>query len=999
VKVKRLCLSLCVSAISVMALCGGAVRAWAAPAATTTTLAVTSAGTTVTTVASGSVVTLTASVIAGITPVTIGQVKFCDAAATYCTDIHLLGTRQLTSAGTATLKFVPGIGSHSYKAIFSGTTSDVTSASGDAALTVTGTIPTTTSIAANGSAGNYTLTATVTGSGGAVSPTGTVSFLDITSGNTLLGSAGLGKSAATLNWTNSSNPATGLGPYSVAVGDFNGNGIPDLAVANYDGTLTILLGNGNGTFTQATNSPVTVGSEPFSVVVGDFNGDGIPDLAVANFGSSTVTILLGNGNGTFTQATKSPVTVGSEPYFIAVGDFNKDGIPDLAVTSYITGTITVLLGDGNGNFTATAASPYVGSGPTSIAVGDFNGDGIPDLVVTNQNSGNVLVLLGKGDGSFSGAMEQVSDGLNPVFVAVGDFNGDGILDLAVANANTNLTGRYNSNTVTVLLGNGDGTFNLQPSIPANGTNPQSIAVGDFNGDGIPDLAIAMYGSGSPSSAWVLLGKGDGTFSAAGNIGAGGVFPYSIAAGDFNGDGIPDLAMANYGSDTLTVVLSQLTQTGTARSNGISPVGTGTHLIAASYPGDNSYTSSTSATTGLTAQQLTPSVTVTPNPTSITTAQALSVTVAVSGGSGNPTPTGTVTLSSGSYTSAVTSLSSGSATISIPAGSLATGTDTLTASYTGDSNYSAKTGTAPVSVTVAVAPGASLTGTWQITGKSTAFGLTFTGTGTVQQTGSSVTGQITLSGSPCASTAALSGGIFGTTVTVQLLEGSQTVNFTGAANSGLTSISGTYTAPSGGCTNGDYGTWTATITAPTPGLTVSGTAVTVIPGATTGSTSTITVTPAGGFTGNVVLTAAVTSSPTGAQYPPTLSFGSTSPVSITGTSAGTATLTITTTAASSAALVLPKRNGVPWYAAGGAALACILLFGIPARRRSWRTMLGMLVFLVALSGGVLACGGGGGGSTGGGGTSNPGTTAGTYTVTVTGTSGATTATGMVTLNVQ
>jgi hypothetical protein len=159
-----------------------------------------------------------------------------------------------------------------------------------------------------------------------------------------------------------------------------------------------------------------------------------------------------------------------------------------------------------------------------------------------------------------------------------------------------------------------------------------------------------------------------------------------------------------------------------------------------------------------------------------------------------------------------------------------------------------------------------------------------------------------------------------------------------------------------------------------------------------------VTPAGGFTGSVVLTAAVTSSPTGAQYPPTLSFGSTSPVSITGTSAGTATLTITTTAATSAALVHPKRPGVPWYAAGGATLACILLFGIPARRRSWQTMLGMVALLVALTGGVLACGGGGS-TGGGGGTGNPGTTAGTYTLTITGTSGTTTATGTVTLNVQ
>ena len=190
----------------------------------------------------------------------------------------------------------------------------------------------------------------------------------------------------------------------------------------------------------------------------------------------------------------------------------------------------------------------------------------------------------------------------------------------------------------------------------------------------------------------------------------------------------------------------------------------------------------------------------------------------------------------------------------------------------------------------------------------------------------------------------------------------------------------------------------TITPPvTPSFTISGSAVSLLPGATSGNTSTITVTPSGGFTGSVALTASVTSSPSGAQYPPTLSFGSTTPVSIAGTTAGTATLTISTTASSSAALTYPRRPGVPWYATGGAALACLLLFGIPARRRRWRTMLGMLAFFVALAGGMLACGGGGGG--GGGGTSNPGTTAGLYTVTVTGASGALTQTGTVTLTVQ
>jgi hypothetical protein len=189
---------------------------------------------------------------------------------------------------------------------------------------------------------------------------------------------------------------------------------------------------------------------------------------------------------------------------------------------------------------------------------------------------------------------------------------------------------------------------------------------------------------------------------------------------------------------------------------------------------------------------------------------------------------------------------------------------------------------------------------------------------------------------------------------------------------------------------------------TAGFSISGTAPNIAPGATTGNISTIAVTPAGGFTGSVALTAAITSSPAGAQYPPTLSFGTTSPVSITGTTAGTGILTISTTAATTAALDHPKRHGVPWYAAGGATLACLLFFGIPVRRRRWQTLLGLVVLLLVLTGGVLACSGGGGNSSGGGGgggTTNPGTTAGTYTVTVTGTSSTTTGTGTITFTVE
>jgi hypothetical protein len=372
-------------------------------------------------------------------------------------------------------------------------------------------------------------------------------------------------------------------------------------------------------------------------------------------------------------------------------------------------------------------------------------------------------------------------------------------------------------------------------------------------------------------------------------------PITLSLGNTGGTTLQTLGLSvSSGFAQSSNCTSSLTVNGTCTiSVTFSPsaVGQSTGTLTISSNASGSPLNVTLTGTGTAPVTTTPTVTVTPSASSITTAQALSVTVAVSGGAGKATATGSVILSGGGYTSTATTLNSGSATINIPAGSLATGADTLTASYTPDSSSSSTYNTAT---------------------------------------------------------------------------GSNSVTVT-------TPVSASFT--------------------------VSGTAVTVAKGATTANTSTITVTPAGGFTGSVALTAAVTSSPTGAQYLPTLSFGSTTPVGITGTTAGTATLTITTTAATSAVLVHPKSPGVPWYAAGGATLACLLLFGIPARRRRWQTLLGSVVLLVALAGGVLACGGGGGSTGGGGGTGNPGTTAGSYTITITGTSGSTTATGTVALTVQ
>jgi hypothetical protein len=351
--------------------------------------------------------------------------------------------------------------------------------------------------------------------------------------------------AVTFSNASGSPIAAGAYPVSIAVGDFNGDGKLDLAVANQAGkNLTILLGNGDGTFTPAASSPST-GDGPFSIAVGDFNGDGKLDLAVANLSDNTVTILLGNGDGTFTPAAASPST-GTAPMAVAVGDFNGDGKLDLAVANSGSNNVTILLGNGDGTFTPAAASPGTGNGPSGLAVGDFNGDGKLDLAVTNQNSNNVTILLGNGDGTFTPAASSPSTGYGPLSIAVGDFNGDGKLDLAVANVT--------NNDVTVLLGNGDGTFTPTASSPATASLPTSIAVGDFNGEGKLDLAVANFGS---NNVTILMGNGDGTFTPGASSPTTGSSPYSIATGDFNRDGRLDLATSNYSSNNVSVLLQLL----------------------------------------------------------------------------------------------------------------------------------------------------------------------------------------------------------------------------------------------------------------------------------------------------------------------------------------------------------------------------------------------------------------------------------------------------------
>jgi len=574
------------------------------------------------TVPSGTAVTLTASVTANGAAVSPGQVIFCDAAATHCEDEAVLGTAQLTSKGSTSIKLVLGIGTHSIKAVFAGTTAAIGSTSSAQSLVVTGEHLTTTTIASSGGPGHYTLTATVKGSGdGAAGPSGNISFLDTSNGNAVLGTSPLGVSTESLALAESSvyiNGTEFASTTSVAVGDFNRDGKPDLAVVSQVGTtgniVGVLLGNGDGTFQKQVG--YAVGAFPYAVAVGDFNGDGKLDLVVTNSSESdnTVSVLLGNGDGTFqNQVTYA---TGTSPYAVAVGDFNGDGKLDLAVTNRADDTVGVLLGNGDGTF-QNQVFYYVGNYPSSVAVGDFNGDGKLDLVVTNIDDDTVSVLLGNGDGTFQNQVTYTT-GPESISVAVGDFNGDGKPDLAVADG---------IGGVNVLLGNGDGTFQNQVTYPVVDAS-DAIVVADFNGDGKLDLAVT---NAIDFEVEVLLGKGDGAFLNPLAY-SGGLFASAIAVGDFNGDGNPDLTTLN-GRDSEAagyVLLNQVTQTAIATLSSVSVPGTGTQTADASYAGDANYGTSVSGTVSLLSNH--------PAPTQTTLASSAS-TVA----SGTPvTLTATVT---------------------------------------------------------------------------------------------------------------------------------------------------------------------------------------------------------------------------------------------------------------------------------------------------------------------------------------------------------------------
>ena len=344
---------------------------------------------------------------------------------------------------------------------------------------------------------------------------------------------------------------TGTGPVAAVAASFRtSNTQLDLAVANKtSNNISILLGNPDGSF--ETKTDFATGAGPVALVAGNFhaNADGKLDLAIVNQIDKTVSILLGQGDGTFNPVSGKLPQTGNGPSAIVAGDFNADGKLDLAVVNQADSTVSIFLGNGDGTFQPRRDFP-TGTSPTALVTGDFNADGILDLAIVNKDANTVSVLLGKGTGKGDGTFNAKTDfptGKSPVAITTGDFNGDGRIDLAVANRA--------DNTVSILLGNGDGTFKAKNDFNT-GTSPVALVAADFNLDSRLDLVVANQGSNTIS---ILLGNGDGTIGLRADVNTGNS-PSALAAADFNRDNRPDLAITNQADNTVSVILNTATFT-------------------------------------------------------------------------------------------------------------------------------------------------------------------------------------------------------------------------------------------------------------------------------------------------------------------------------------------------------------------------------------------------------------------------------------------------------
>jgi hypothetical protein len=461
--------------------------------------------------------------------------------------------------------------------------------------------------------------------------------------------------------------------------DFNGDGKLDIAVANgYDNTVSVLLGNGDGTL-QAAKTFAT-GYYPFSVASGDFNGDGKLDLVVACNGggnnNGSISILLGNGDGTFRKHTDytPPGTGFITVNAMTVGDFNSDGKLDIALVDNEVNELFILVGNGTGTFRFTNGVPTVSYGIRMLAP-DVNGDGKLDLVIAEATTpGQIAVLIGNGDGTFQPAV-QYSPGGSPQEVEAGDFNADGKIDLAAPN-----TG---SSTVGILLGNGDGTFQSALTFPTEG-NPFGLAVGDFNGDGQTDLAVTL--SNAPNELLVLR-QGPGpaltttTLASSQDPSAYGQALTFTALVTSGLGAPPDGEIVTFMKGTKVLGTGSLS--GGSASFATSALPVGTNYIKAVYSGDSNFRGSTSKAVKQVVNRASTTTTLTSSQNPSKLGQSVTFTASMTA-QFSGTVKGSVTFYDGTTALKTVYLSGGVAKFTTSM--LTSGAHSITATYNGNANF-------------------------------------------------------------------------------------------------------------------------------------------------------------------------------------------------------------------------------------------------------------------------------------------------------------------------